>query len=335
MKRSLQVCALALTLVCASPLFAQLAIPEIPYDSAPNLLKMPDNIYLGEAVGVATNSKGHIYVYTRAGSVQVTMGTNRAFVRSAARLFEFRFPSNHLSHLESRGIDVSQPVRLEGRLVSAPQRTPYGSQFDVEASRIAGEKTDSRARSVSGLVRLRLESSEDPDADAAARVLDLKFGDYIRATVRLRRPQTYRNPGSFDFRHWMESIEDIYWVGTIPSPLLIERPAPQPPPDRVFEQRTENATRCPSAETDGSEAGPRETARALASVARAGGYDLVFEANGRIRHVQLKSRWKGGRTKVGTEILSRLRHHRRLPEGWPLSPPGHCRPARWLAGRAR
>ena len=156
---------------------------------------------------------------------------------AAARLFEFRFPSNHLSHLESRGIDVSQPVRLEGRLVSAPQRTPYGSQFDVEASRIAGEKTASRARSVSGLVRLRLESSEDPDADAAARVLDLKFGDYIRATVRLRRPQTYRNPGSFDFRHWMESIEDIYWVGTIPSPLLIERPAPQPPPDRVFEQR--------------------------------------------------------------------------------------------------
>src|SRR5438477_8755309 len=32
-------------------------------------------------------------------------------------------------------------------------------------------------------------------------------------------------------------------------------------------------------ETDGSEAGPRETARALASVARAGGYDLVLLGN--------------------------------------------------------
>jgi DNA-binding beta-propeller fold protein YncE len=68
---------------------AQLVVPEIPYDSAPNLLKMPDDIYLGEAVGVATNSKGHLYVYTRSGSVTVTQGTSRAFVHGAARLFEF------------------------------------------------------------------------------------------------------------------------------------------------------------------------------------------------------------------------------------------------------
>src|SRR4029077_5897029 len=37
------------------------------------------------------NSQGHIFVYTRAGSVQVTMGTERTFVRGngGARLFEF------------------------------------------------------------------------------------------------------------------------------------------------------------------------------------------------------------------------------------------------------
>jgi DNA-binding beta-propeller fold protein YncE len=76
-------------LVAAAPSFAQLIVPEIPYDSVPDLLKMPDDIYLGEAVGVATNSKGHLYVYTRTGSVNVSTGTNRAFVRNAARLFEF------------------------------------------------------------------------------------------------------------------------------------------------------------------------------------------------------------------------------------------------------
>jgi hypothetical protein len=75
-----------LLLVC--PLFAQ-SIPEIPYDSAPNLLKMPDDIYFGEVLGVATNSKGHIFVYTRTGSVNLTTGTNRVLVRSASRLFEF------------------------------------------------------------------------------------------------------------------------------------------------------------------------------------------------------------------------------------------------------
>ena len=33
-------------------------VPEIPYDSVPNFLKLPDKIYLGEGIGVATNSEG-------------------------------------------------------------------------------------------------------------------------------------------------------------------------------------------------------------------------------------------------------------------------------------
>src|ERR1700733_10672048 len=38
--------------------------PEIPYESVPNLLKFPANLYLGEGIGVATNSKGHIFATT-------------------------------------------------------------------------------------------------------------------------------------------------------------------------------------------------------------------------------------------------------------------------------
>ena len=55
-------------LLFACSLCAQSGIPEIPYDSAPNLLKLPEHIHMGEAVGVATNSKGNIFVYTRTGS---------------------------------------------------------------------------------------------------------------------------------------------------------------------------------------------------------------------------------------------------------------------------
>jgi sugar lactone lactonase YvrE len=40
-------------------------VPEISYSSVPNFLKLPPNLYLGEGIGVATNSKGHIFVYTR------------------------------------------------------------------------------------------------------------------------------------------------------------------------------------------------------------------------------------------------------------------------------
>jgi hypothetical protein len=54
------------------------SVPEIRFDSEPGLLKFPDNIHLGEAAGVATDSKGNIFVYTRTGHPTITIGTSRA-----------------------------------------------------------------------------------------------------------------------------------------------------------------------------------------------------------------------------------------------------------------
>src|SRR5436309_15527501 len=76
-------------LLLAGLLGAQSSITEIAYDSAPNLLKLPEHIHLGEAVGVATNSKGHIFVYTRTGSTNAVLGGSRLFTHGGARLFEF------------------------------------------------------------------------------------------------------------------------------------------------------------------------------------------------------------------------------------------------------
>jgi DNA-binding beta-propeller fold protein YncE len=70
----------------AAVAFAQ---PEINFDSTPNFLKLPDKIYLGEAAGVATNSKGHVYVFTRTGDAYATIGTSRTFTHGGGRLFEF------------------------------------------------------------------------------------------------------------------------------------------------------------------------------------------------------------------------------------------------------
>src|SRR4029077_19209214 len=90
----------ALMVFLASPLFAQISVPEIPFDSAPNLLKMPDNIVMGEAVGVATNSKGHIFVYTRDGLLGYSVGTSRQFGRgAAARLYEFDEKGNFMREI--------------------------------------------------------------------------------------------------------------------------------------------------------------------------------------------------------------------------------------------
>jgi NHL repeat-containing protein len=89
MKRSSRILLITTSLLCAGSLRAQGSAAEIPYDSTPNLLKLPDRLYLGEAVGVATNSKGHIFVYTRAGSTNAAIGASRTFTHGGARLFEF------------------------------------------------------------------------------------------------------------------------------------------------------------------------------------------------------------------------------------------------------
>src|SRR3989440_9995043 len=74
--RRVQGCLAIVVLLTATPLFAQSKakvtnVPEIPYDSVPNALKLPDNLYIGEGIGVATNSKGHVYVYTRSGTTRL------------------------------------------------------------------------------------------------------------------------------------------------------------------------------------------------------------------------------------------------------------------------
>jgi len=139
---------------------------------------------------------------------------------SASCLFEYRFPETHVSKLAARGVDLEQPVRLDGHIASTPLRTAYGLQFDLET-----ERAESRtvSRDVTGKVRLRLEASEGAEAWALVEGLHLQYGDAVRLWVRLRKPRIYQNPGSFDFRRWMESTEDIYWVGTIKNPLLIEK----------------------------------------------------------------------------------------------------------------
>jgi len=80
---------IAVALLSAGSMYAQLSIPEIQFTSTPNFLKMPERTYMGEAVGVATDSKGNVYVYTRTGQSYITMGTSRAFAGGGARLFEF------------------------------------------------------------------------------------------------------------------------------------------------------------------------------------------------------------------------------------------------------
>jgi DNA-binding beta-propeller fold protein YncE len=67
-------CVLIMSLCLTTPLLSaaqEKAAPEIPYESTPNFLKLPSGLYLGEAAGVAVNSKGHVFVYTRSGQTRL------------------------------------------------------------------------------------------------------------------------------------------------------------------------------------------------------------------------------------------------------------------------
>jgi hypothetical protein len=90
MRHLLRILLVAATVVCGGTLLsAQLLIPEIPFDSVPEPLRFPDNIYMGEAAGVAANSKGDVFVYTRTGNPTITTGTARAVSHGGSRLFQF------------------------------------------------------------------------------------------------------------------------------------------------------------------------------------------------------------------------------------------------------
>ncbi|CAB3773808.1 peptidyl-alpha-hydroxyglycine alpha-amidating lyase family protein [Paraburkholderia humisilvae] len=71
--------------LAAAPGFAnaQTSVPSIRYDSVPDPVRLPDNIYFGECSGVAVNSHGHIFVLSRGNS------TGPAYGAAAAQLLEF------------------------------------------------------------------------------------------------------------------------------------------------------------------------------------------------------------------------------------------------------
>ena len=56
---------IGLLLLTGSPALAQQAVPQIAFESVPNPLKLPSNMYFGEVSGVSVNSKGHVFVLSR------------------------------------------------------------------------------------------------------------------------------------------------------------------------------------------------------------------------------------------------------------------------------
>jgi hypothetical protein len=59
----MKTCLFALFVLFAPLAYAQQSVPEIPFDSVPDFLKLSPGMNFGEVAGVAVNSKGHVFVF--------------------------------------------------------------------------------------------------------------------------------------------------------------------------------------------------------------------------------------------------------------------------------
>jgi DNA-binding beta-propeller fold protein YncE len=115
MKRTFRfLTALAVAAACSASLYAQMAGPELQFDAA-DILQMPAGQYLGEVAGVATNSKGHIFVYTRTGHAYATIGDSRTFYHGGSKLFEFDQNGKFVREIGNGlyGMNAAQQVRID------------------------------------------------------------------------------------------------------------------------------------------------------------------------------------------------------------------------------
>jgi len=100
-------------------------VPEIPFDSVPNFLKLPPNLFLGEGIGVATNSKGHIFVYTRSQNT---------------RLFEFDQKGTYLKEIGEGlyGFAFAHAVRVDPQdnIWAVDEGTNMVIKFNPEGNKV-------------------------------------------------------------------------------------------------------------------------------------------------------------------------------------------------------
>jgi len=116
----------------AGPAKAKATTPEIPFESVPNFFKMPTGIYMGEGVGVATNSKGNVYVYSRSGETRLfEFDKTGAFVKEFG-VGSYGFSFAHAVRVDKddnvwavdEGTNVIQKFSPDGRLLMVLGKRP-------------------------------------------------------------------------------------------------------------------------------------------------------------------------------------------------------------------
>jgi hypothetical protein len=128
---------------------AQNAAPEIKFDSVASAIQLPAGLYLGEVAGVATNSKGDIFVYTRTGHPTVTIGTMRPFAHGGSRMFQFDRAGKYVREIgkDTYGFMTAAQVRVDpaDNIWAVDEMSNMVMKFDPEGrvAMLLGRKAES------------------------------------------------------------------------------------------------------------------------------------------------------------------------------------------------
>ena len=155
MRRGLTSLLVVALLFGAAPLFAQSKakatnVREIPFDSVANFFKLPPDVYFGEGIGVTTNSKGHVFVYTRSGDTKILeFDQNGNYVREIGQgLYGLEFahairvdPQDNIWAVDE-GTNTIIKFNPEGRvtMVLGRRPEPVGGAFETILPAAPAEK---------------------------------------------------------------------------------------------------------------------------------------------------------------------------------------------------
>jgi DNA-binding beta-propeller fold protein YncE len=105
---------LATLLLAAAALAMPAAAQEIGYTTSQPLM-LPHDTFFGMAAGVATNSKGNVFVYTRNSEPTLILAASRAFAHGGSSLYEFAPDGKFIRQIGKQvyGFLAAQQVRVD------------------------------------------------------------------------------------------------------------------------------------------------------------------------------------------------------------------------------
>ena len=171
MKRTLPL--VARTLAASAPRSPRSRCRRLNYDAIADIISLPS---YGEVAGVATNSRGHVFVYARTGHAVATLGDERTFYHGGSRLFQFDQAGKFVKEIGQGvyAVNFAQQVRVD----------PQDNIWIVDAGSNQVVKFDADGRFQMVLGRKPENITLRPGPGVSATAADAAFV----AAVAARRP---------------------------------------------------------------------------------------------------------------------------------------------------